>query len=99
MEKIFENLVNDAQFAKFFLTNTRKYHETTEDLSSDSPKYSSPFASPAPICQNFTPSIFFRVRYLHRSTVISIFPEEFCTHWVNEKTLSAQIMYGAPVPN
>ena len=60
MEKIFGNLVNDARFAKFFLTNTHKYRETTEDLSSDSPKYSSPFASSVPISQNFTPSIFFR---------------------------------------
>ena len=34
MEKFFGNLVNDAQFTKFFLTNSHKYRETTEDLSS-----------------------------------------------------------------
>jgi len=45
MEKFFDNLVKDAQFAKIFPTNTRKYRKTTEDLSPESPKYSSPFSS------------------------------------------------------
>ena len=60
-KEILANLVNDAQFAKNFPTNsycTCKYSESTEDLSSDSPKYSSSFASSTAICQNFTPPIF-----------------------------------------
>ena len=64
MEIILDNLVNDVQFVKIFLINAHKYSETTEDLSSDSPKYSSPFASSAAIYQNFIPPIFFHVRYL-----------------------------------
>ena len=70
MEKIFGNLVKDAQLAKFFPTNTHKYRETTEDLSQDSPKYSSPFSLLKAICQNCTPPIFFCVRYLRRSKLL-----------------------------
>ena len=44
------NLVNDALFAKFFPIS-----KTTEDLTSDPPKLSSPFALLLTICQNFTP--------------------------------------------
>ena len=52
------NLVNDAQFVEILLTNTHKYSETTEDSSSDSPKYFSPFALSTVISQNFTTPIF-----------------------------------------
>ena len=36
---------------------------TTEDLSSDSPKYSLPFALLTAICQNFIPPLFSHVQY------------------------------------
>ena len=58
------NLANGVQFAKFFLTNSYKYSEITEDLPADSPKFSSPFASSVMIRQNFTPPKFSHVRYL-----------------------------------
>ena len=39
---------------KIFRTDIYKYSETTEDLPSDPPKYSSPFAASVAICQNFS---------------------------------------------
>ena len=76
--------------------NTHKYSETTEDLSSDSPKYSSPFASSAAIYRDFIPPIFLYVRYLEANCFKYFFLRNFIR---TEETLSAQIMYGAPVSN
>ena len=56
-------LVIGVQFAKFFLTNSYKYSEITEELPVDLPKFSSPFASSVMIRQNFTPPKFSHVRY------------------------------------
>ena len=64
MGKILANLANGVQFAKFFLANSYKYSEITEDLPAGSPKFSSPFASSVMIRQNFLPPIFSHVRYL-----------------------------------
>ena len=77
MENISGNLVNNAQFAKIFRINTHKYSETTEDLSSDSPKYFSPIASSAAIYQDFIPSMFFYVRYLETNCFKYFFLKNF----------------------
>ena len=50
---------------KKFSANTNKYSEASEDLPSDSPKYSSPFASLVAIHQNFNPPKFSHILYYY----------------------------------
>ena len=61
MEKIFGNLVNDAQFAKIFPANAHRCSETTEGLSSNQTHQNIPYHL---LCQQQFAPVFFRVRYL-----------------------------------
>ena len=58
---------------------------------SDSPKYSSLFALSTAICQNSTPPFFPRTVSRNKQLL------QIYMHWVNEKAMSMQIMYGAPL--
>ena len=88
MENIFGDLVNDAQFAKILPANAHRCSVSSDQTHQNIPHH-------LLRQQQFAKILLLQYFSAWKQTVISIFPVEFCTHWVNQKTLSAQIMYGA----